>query len=131
MPVFTSAVCRVFKAMKTLGVQFRGFDAETYGDFFVSQVAIDLERFEFRSKRILIRPNGRGGPWRWTPMLATGCDITNGHHTHFAHKIPCWTFCSYRPEAKTSAPALLMLGIVFGKLPIRPRAINDLAQLFA
>lgn len=52
MPIFISAVCRVFKAMQAENVRFEGFDAETYGRHFISDVAIDLSRLEYRSQRI-------------------------------------------------------------------------------
>ena len=54
MPVFISAICRVFVALKAQGVAFKGFDAETYGPHFTTQVAIDLRRLEYQSKRIPI-----------------------------------------------------------------------------
>lgn len=54
MPVFISAIRRTFIALETLGVAFRGFDAETCGPFFTNQVAIDLRRFDYQSKRVPI-----------------------------------------------------------------------------
>ena len=42
MPVFVSAVCKVFKAMKAAGIAFKGFDAETYGTPFTSDIEVDL-----------------------------------------------------------------------------------------
>lgn len=42
MPVFVSAACRVFKAMKAAGVRFRGDDAQTYVMPFTSEIDVDL-----------------------------------------------------------------------------------------
>jgi hypothetical protein len=42
MPIFVSAVCKVFKAMKTAGIAFKGFDAETYAVPFTSEIDVDL-----------------------------------------------------------------------------------------
>jgi hypothetical protein len=42
MPIFVSAVCKVFKAMKTAGIAFKGFDAETYAVPFTSEIEVDL-----------------------------------------------------------------------------------------
>lgn len=44
MPVFTSAVVRVFKALKVAGFKFRGFDADTYSIPFTSEIEVDLGR---------------------------------------------------------------------------------------
>ncbi|MFU0505622.1 hypothetical protein [Pseudaminobacter sp. NGMCC 1.201702] len=42
MPIFVSAVCKVFKAMKAAGLAFKGFDAETYVIPFASELEVDL-----------------------------------------------------------------------------------------
>jgi hypothetical protein len=52
MPVFTSAVCRVFKVMKSAGVAFKGFDAETYMGPFTSEIDVDLDHPSFTVWRI-------------------------------------------------------------------------------
>ena len=52
MPVFTSAVCRVFKAMKLAGVGFKGFDAETYMGPFTSEIDVDLNHPNFTVSRV-------------------------------------------------------------------------------
>lgn len=43
MPVFTSAVCRVFKALKAAGVTFKGDDAQTYMKPFTTEIDVDLQ----------------------------------------------------------------------------------------
>lgn len=49
MPLFTSAVCRVFKALKAAGVTFKGDDAQTYATPFTSEIDVDLKRPTFKS----------------------------------------------------------------------------------
>lgn len=56
MPIFVSAVCKVFKAMKAAGIGFKGFDAETYATPFTSEIAVDLSHLEF--KRLWLRGYG-------------------------------------------------------------------------
>ena len=48
MPVFVSAVCKVFKVMKTAGVGFKGFDASTYVEPLTSEIADDIARLDFK-----------------------------------------------------------------------------------
>ena len=48
MPVFVSAVCKVFKAMKAANIGFIGFDAETYLEPFTSELEVDLASLEYR-----------------------------------------------------------------------------------
>ncbi|GAB1715027.1 MAG: hypothetical protein NTAFB05_00690 [Nitrobacter sp.] len=52
MPVFTPAVCRVFKVMKAAGVQFEGYDAGVSMEPFVSEIEIDLRTPIFPVSRI-------------------------------------------------------------------------------
>lgn len=56
MPVFMSAVCRAFKAMKAADIAFTGFDAETYEHPFTRQIVVDLNRVAFRSLRAVDLP---------------------------------------------------------------------------
>jgi len=56
MPIFVSAVCKVFKAVKTAGIGFKGFDASTYAEPFTSELAADLNRLSF--KRLWLRGYG-------------------------------------------------------------------------
>ncbi|MGM4922755.1 hypothetical protein AB8A31_07595 [Tardiphaga sp. 804_B3_N1_9] len=52
VPIFTSAVCRVFKVMKGAGIAFRGYDAEVYRDPFTSEIEVDLNNPIFTVSRI-------------------------------------------------------------------------------
>lgn len=52
MPIFVSAVSRVFKAMKAAGIGFNRFDARTYLAPFTSELEIDLGNHDFTQLRI-------------------------------------------------------------------------------
>lgn len=52
VPIFTSAICRVFKAMKAADVAFKGYDARTYEKLFTSEIVVDLSSPTFTSSRI-------------------------------------------------------------------------------
>jgi hypothetical protein len=56
MPVYVSAVCKIFKAMKAAGVEFKGFDAKAYATPFTTELAVDLSEMEF--KRLWLRGYG-------------------------------------------------------------------------
>jgi hypothetical protein len=44
MPIFVSAVSKLFKVMTAAGIRFKGFDAETYAASFTSEIEVDLDR---------------------------------------------------------------------------------------
>lgn len=52
MPIFVSAVCKVFKAMKAGGINFKGFDAETYVIPFTTELEVDLGNPKFTQLRL-------------------------------------------------------------------------------
>lgn len=52
VPIFTSAVCRVFKAMKAAGIAFRGYDADVYMGPFTSEIEVDLSNPTFTMSRV-------------------------------------------------------------------------------
>lgn len=52
MPIFTSAVCRVFRAMKAAGIGFEGYDAGVYMEPFTSEIKIDISNPTFSVSRI-------------------------------------------------------------------------------
>jgi len=52
MPIFISAVARTFIALEAAGMQFKGFDADTYKKPFTSELQINLKSLEFRSLRM-------------------------------------------------------------------------------
>jgi hypothetical protein len=47
MPIFISAVCRVFKALKEKGVEFVGFDAEAYEEPFTNELEVDFSKVSY------------------------------------------------------------------------------------
>lgn len=52
MPIFVSATCKVFKALKAEGINFKGFDASTYLTPFTSELDIDLSSQKFSQLRL-------------------------------------------------------------------------------
>lgn len=52
LPVFNSAVSRVFIALVNAGVPFKNFDENAYRQMFIEEVRIDLKHFDFFSLRI-------------------------------------------------------------------------------
>lgn len=52
IPVFISATCRVFKALKENGVRFVGFDAKTYEQLFTNELNVDFSKITYRTLRI-------------------------------------------------------------------------------
>ena len=62
MPVFVSAVSRVFKALDKIGVNFIGFDAKTYKKPLTSELKVDLKAFDYQRIKlngIVDRPSAR------------------------------------------------------------------------
>jgi hypothetical protein len=53
MPIFISATCRVFKALKAKGVEFIGFDAKAYEAPFTSELEVDFYNVVYESLRIV------------------------------------------------------------------------------
>ncbi len=52
MPIFISATCRVFSALKKDGVQFVGFDAEVYEEPFTNELEVNFKKFTHMPLRI-------------------------------------------------------------------------------
>ncbi|MCX7256118.1 MAG: hypothetical protein NTZ64_05115 [Polaromonas sp.] len=52
MPIFISAVCRTFKAMKANGVEFVGFDAQAYEEPFTNELAVNFSKITYETVRI-------------------------------------------------------------------------------
>lgn len=52
LPIFNSAVSRVFIALADAGVPFKNYDENAYKQMFIEEVRIDLKHFEFFSLRI-------------------------------------------------------------------------------
>ena len=53
MPIFISATCRVFKALKQNGVQFSGFDSQVYEQPFTSELEVDFSKLTYKSLRVI------------------------------------------------------------------------------
>jgi len=53
MPIFISAVCRVFKALKEKGVEFIGFDAKTYEEPFINELEVNFAEVTYEPLRII------------------------------------------------------------------------------
>lgn len=53
MPIFISAVCRVFKALKEKGVEFVGFDAKAYEGPFTNELQVDFSKVVYEPLRII------------------------------------------------------------------------------
>lgn len=52
LPIFNSAVSRVFTALDVAGVPFEGFDANTYKSTFIDELRTDLQHFDFFGLRM-------------------------------------------------------------------------------
>lgn len=53
IPVFISALCRVFGSLNERGIKFDGFDAETYKPVFVDELSVDLSKVSYNTMRII------------------------------------------------------------------------------
>lgn len=45
IPIFVSATCRVFRALKDAGVEFKGFDANAYKESFTNELNVNFSKF--------------------------------------------------------------------------------------
>ncbi|CAH0343561.1 hypothetical protein [Rhizobium sp. CECT 9324] len=52
IPVFVSAVCRIFKALHAEGIEFKGFDAAVYQAAFTTEIQVDLNALVYRTPRL-------------------------------------------------------------------------------
>ncbi|MEO0668547.1 MAG: hypothetical protein AAFZ99_11605 [Pseudomonadota bacterium] len=53
IPIFISALCRVFGSLNERGVKFGGFDAGAYKSVFVDELSVDLNSVSYDKLRIL------------------------------------------------------------------------------
>lgn len=53
IPIFVSALCRVFRSLNDRGVKFDGFDASAYKSVFVDELSVDLDRISYNKLRIM------------------------------------------------------------------------------
>jgi len=52
IPIFVSAICRIFKSLKARGANFAGFDARTYETHFTDELKVDLSVLSYKTIRI-------------------------------------------------------------------------------
>lgn len=52
IPIFISAVCKVFKALKENGLEFVGFDAKAYEEPFTNELKVDFSKINYTPIRI-------------------------------------------------------------------------------
>lgn len=52
LPIFNSAVSRIFTALNNAGVPFQGFDANAYKSVFIDELKTDLQHFDFFGLRM-------------------------------------------------------------------------------
>lgn len=55
IPIFNSAVSRVFTALDKAGVPFQGYDANIYKSYFINEINTDLKHFNFFGLRINVQ----------------------------------------------------------------------------
>lgn len=53
IPIFVSALCRIFGSLNDRGVKFDGFDADAYKSVFVDELSVDLNRISYNKLRIM------------------------------------------------------------------------------
>ncbi|NIF18676.1 hypothetical protein [Pantoea sp. Cy-639] len=53
MPIFISAICRVFGALKESGLTFSGYDAKVYEEPFTNELEVDFSKFTHMPLRIV------------------------------------------------------------------------------
>ena len=52
IPIFISATCKVFKALKSKGVVFKGYDSKVYEEPFTTELKVNLKKFNYLPIRI-------------------------------------------------------------------------------
>jgi len=52
IPIFISAVSKVFKALKSKGIEFKGFDAKVYEEAFVNELEVNIKNFSYMPIRV-------------------------------------------------------------------------------
>ena len=53
MPIFVSALCRIFGSLNDRGVNFDGFDAGAYKSMFVDELSVDFNSISYEKLRII------------------------------------------------------------------------------
>lgn len=54
IPIFTSAVVRVFTEFKCKGLQFEGYDAKAYEEPFTNELSVDYSIIDYKPARVLV-----------------------------------------------------------------------------
>jgi hypothetical protein len=52
IPIFISAVSKVFKALKSKGTEFKGFDSKVYEEPFVNELEVNMKNFSYMPIRV-------------------------------------------------------------------------------
>ena len=52
MPIFISAACRAFKALKAHGVEFAGYDTKVYEEPFTNELNVDFSKVNYEPLRM-------------------------------------------------------------------------------
>lgn len=52
IPIYISAMSKVFNIFEEMGVQVKGFDAETYSEHFTSKQYVDLEKLSYKELKL-------------------------------------------------------------------------------
>lgn len=53
IPIFISAVCKVFKSLQSSGIIFKGYDSKVYEEPFTNELEVDMSTFNYMPIRIL------------------------------------------------------------------------------
>jgi hypothetical protein len=53
MPIFVSALCRIFGSLNARGVNFDGFDAGAYKSMFIDELSVDFSSISYEKLRII------------------------------------------------------------------------------
>lgn len=52
IPIFISAVAKIFKALKSKGIEFKGFDSKVYEKLFTNELKVNMESFNYIPIRV-------------------------------------------------------------------------------
>lgn len=54
IPIFTSAVVKIFTELKSKGFEFQGYDAKVYEEPFTNELNVDYEVIDYKPLRVLV-----------------------------------------------------------------------------
>lgn len=52
IPIFISAVAKIFKTLKSKGIEFQGFDSKVYEEAFTNELRVDIGNFNYMPFRV-------------------------------------------------------------------------------